>query len=64
MQLKIHSVDHLGIVAALLLQPEHVSEEVDVQKNPQIRFAEVDKNRDVQNGVWVEIAQTKCPELQ
>ena len=63
-QLKIHSADHLGIVAALLLQPEHVSEEVEVWKNPQIRFTEVDKDRDVQDGVWMEIAQTKCLELQ
>ena len=49
---------------ALLLQPEQVSEEVEVWKNPQICFAEVDKDRDVQDGVWVEIAYTKCLELQ
>ena len=63
-QLKIHSADHLGTAAALLLQPEQMSEEVEVWKNPQIHFAEVNKNQDVQDGVWVEIAQTKCPELQ
>jgi len=35
-----------------------------VWKNPQICFTEVDKDQDVQNGIWVEIAQTNYPELQ
>ena len=55
MQLKIYSADHLGTAVALL-QPEQVSEEVEVWKNRQICFAEVDKDRDMQDGVWVEIA--------
>ena len=41
-----------------------MSEEVEVRKNPQIRFVEVDKDRDVQDGVWVEIAWTNHLELQ
>ena len=56
MQLKIYSTDHLGTAVALLLQPEQVSEEVEVWKNPQIHFVEVDKDRDVQDDIWMEIA--------
>ena len=52
-----HSIPELQIyVIALLLQPEKVSEEVEVRKNPQIRFVEVDKDRDVQDDIWMEIA--------
>ena len=63
-QLKVHSVDHLRTTAASLLQPEQVTEEVEVGKNPEIRLIEMDKNQDVQDGVWVEIAQTNSLELQ
>ena len=55
-ELQIYATDHLGTTAALLLQPEQVSEEVEIWKNAQIRFAEVDEDRDVQNGISVEIA--------
>ena len=63
-ELKIDAADHLQTTATLLLQPEQMSKEVEVWKNPQIHFAIVNKNQDVLDGVWVEIAQTKCPELQ
>ena len=33
-------------------------------KNFEMRLTEMDKDRDVQDGVWVEIAQTDTPELQ
>ena len=55
LELQIHSANHLGTTVAFLLQPEQVSEEVVVWKNPQIRLVEVDKDRDVQDGVWVEV---------
>ena len=64
LELQIYIAKHLGTAAAFLLQSEQVSKEVEVRKNPQIRFAEVDKDQDVQDGVWMEIAQTKCLELQ
>ena len=64
LELQIYTVDLLETTAALVLQLEQVSKEVEVWKNPQIRFIEVDKDRDVQDGVWVEIAQTNHPELQ
>ena len=41
-----------------------MTEEVEVGKNSEICLTEVDKNRDVQDSVWVEIAQTNSPELQ
>ena len=43
-ELQIHAADHSGTAAALLLQPEQVSEEVEVGKNSKIRLAEIDKN--------------------
>ena len=63
-ELKIHAADHSGIATALLLQLEQVSEEVEVGENSKIHLAEMDKNRDVQDGVWMEIAQTHSLELQ
>ena len=33
-ELQIYAADHLGATAAFLLQPEQVSEEVEVRKNP------------------------------
>ena len=39
-------------------------EEVEVGKNPKIRLTEMDKNQDVQDGVWVEVAQSDSLELQ
>ena len=33
-ELQIYAADHLGTTAALLLQPEQVSEEVEVWQNP------------------------------
>ena len=61
---KILAADHLGTATALLLQLEQVSEEFEVWKNCQIRFIEVKTDRDVQDGVWVEVAQTDSPEFQ
>ena len=55
-QLKIHAADHLGTTAAYLLQPEEVTEEVEVGKNPEIRLTEVNENQNVQDSVWVEDA--------
>ena len=52
-ELQIYAADHLGTTAALLLQPEQVSKEVEVWKNPQIHLTEMDKDRDMQYGVWV-----------
>ena len=64
MQLKIHSTDHLGTTAASLLQPEQVPEEVEVGKDSEICLTEIDKDRDMQDDVWVEVAQTNSLELQ
>ena len=33
-------------------------------KDSEIRLIEMDEDRDMQNGIWVEIAQTNHPELQ
>ena len=33
-ELQIYATDHLGDAAAFLLQPEQVSEEVEVRQNP------------------------------
>ena len=41
-----------------------MTEEVEVGKDSKICLAKVDKDRDVQDGVWVEIAQTNDLELQ
>ena len=46
-ELQVYAADHLGTTAALLLQPEQVSEEIEVGKNPQIRLIEMDKDQDV-----------------
>ena len=54
-ELQIHAANHPGTTTTLLLQLEHVTEEVKVGKNPEIRLIEMDKNRDVQDDVWVEI---------
>ena len=37
-KLKIYTTDHLGTTATLLLQPEQVSEEVEVGKDSKIRL--------------------------
>ena len=63
-QLKVHSIDHLGTTATSLLQPEQVTKEVEVGKDSEICLVEMDEDKDVQNGIWVEIAQTNHPELQ
>ena len=39
-------------------------EEVEVGKNSEICLIEMDEDGDVQDGVWVEVAQTISPELQ
>ena len=62
MELQIHAIDHSGTAPALL-QLEQVSKEVEVGENAEIRLTEMDKNRDVQDGVWVEIAHTNSLEL-
>ena len=64
MELQIHAADHPRTTATLLLQLEQVTEEVEVGKNPEIRLTEMDENRDVEDGVRVEIAQTNSLELQ
>ena len=38
--------------------------EVEVGKNSEICLTEMDKDGDVQDDVWVEVAQTNDPELQ
>jgi len=38
--------------------------EVEVGKDFEICLTEMDEDQDVQNGIWVEIAQTNHPELQ
>ena len=55
-ELQIHTTDHSGTTASLLLQPEHVSEEVEVGKKFEIRLTEMDKNGDVQDGVGMQVA--------
>ena len=39
-------------------------EEVEVGKDSEIRLTEMDEDRYVQYGVWVEVAQTDSLELQ
>ena len=39
-------------------------EEVEVGKDSEIRLTEMDEDRNVQYGVWVEVAQTDSLELQ
>ena len=56
MELKIHTADHPSTATTLLLQPEQMTKKVEVGKNSEIRLIEMDKDRDVQDGVWVEIA--------
>ena len=41
-----------------------MTEEVEVGKNSEICLTEMDKDGDVQDGVWVEIAQINSLELQ
>ena len=62
-KLKIHAADHLGTAAALL-QPEQVLKEVKVWKNSEIRLAEMDKHRNIQNSVRMKITQAHSPILQ
>ena len=63
-ELQIHAADDLGTSATLLLQPEQMMKKVQVGKNSEIRLTEMDKDRHVQDSVWVEVAQTDSPELQ
>ena len=56
MELKINVADYLGFAATLLLQPKQMTKEVEVGKNSEIRLIEMYKDRDVQDGVWVEVA--------
>ena len=63
-KLQIHTVDHFGTTPALLLQLEQVSEKIEVGKNAKIRLTEIDKHSNVQNGVWMQIAQAHALELQ
>ena len=58
MELQIYAADHSRTATALLLHPEQVPKEVEVGKNSEICLKEMDKNRDVQDGVSMEIAQT------
>ena len=55
-QLKVHSADHLGTTAASLLQSEQVAEEVEVRKDSEKCFTEMDEDRYVQYCIWVEVA--------
>ena len=41
-----------------------MTEEVEVGKDYEICLTEMDDDRDVQNGIWVEITQTNHLELQ
>ena len=41
-----------------------MSEEVEIRQNPQKCLTEMNKDRDVQYGIEVEIAQTNRPEFQ
>ena len=64
MEMLIHVDDHPRTTTALLLQLEQVTKEVKVGKNSEIRLTEMDKDRDMQDDVWVEVAQTNSLELQ
>jgi len=50
------TADHLGTTPALLLQPEQVSEKIEVGKNTKICLVETDKQSNVQDHVQMEIA--------
>ena len=63
-KLQINAADHLGATVAFLLQPEEVSEEVEVRQNPQKCLTEMNKDQDVQYCVGVEIAQANRPKFQ
>ena len=63
-ELQIHTADHLGTTPALLLQPEQVSEEVEVGQNAKIRLAEVDKDSNMHDNIRMQIAQAYSPILQ
>ena len=41
-----------------------MTEDVEVGKNSEICLTEMNKDRDVQDGVWVEVAQTNSLEFQ
>ena len=62
--MKVHPADHLGTTTASLLQPEQVMEEVEVGEDSKICLTEMDEDRNVQNGIGMEVAQTNHPELQ
>ena len=50
-ELQIHTADHSGTALALLLQPEQVSEEVEVGQNAKIRLVEVDEDSNMQDSI-------------
>ena len=56
MELQIHTADHSRTAPALLLQPEQVSKEVEVGQNAKIRLVEVDKDSNMQDNIWMQIA--------
>ena len=49
---------------SFLFEPKKVSEEIEMGKNAKIDLVEVDKHRNVQNSVWMEITQAYFPILQ
>ena len=55
MELQTHTTDNFGTAPSFLLQPEKVSEEIEMGKNAKIDLAEVDKHRNMQNSVWMDI---------
>jgi len=59
--LKVYSADHLGTTTASLLQLELITEKVEVGRDTKECLTEVDKDKDVKNSIWVEIAQTDYP---
>ena len=62
-KLQVHAADHLGTAAPLLLQTEQVPEEVEVRKNTEKRLVEMDKDRNMQNGVGMQITEANHPKL-
>ena len=44
LKLQINAADHPGATTAFLLQPEEMSEEVEVRQNPKKRLIEMDED--------------------
>ena len=63
LELQVHAANHLRTAAPFLLQTEQVPKEVELWKNTKKRLVEMHKDRHVQYGVGVQIAEANHPKL-